>query len=202
MRYAPEHKRQTRERILRAAAHQFRACGFAETGVAAVMKEAGLTHGGFYAHFDSKDELISEVIRGGFDRVSDRFEAQFDHLSGSAWLRAWVHGYLSDGHQQHTGRGCPMPALAGEIARAGPEARAAFSELVDERLAKIASRVDAPGPEAERRVLAAIAQMAGALMLSRALQEPLAARIRDAAAEAAIATLLGRGATDRSEGGA
>ncbi len=189
MRYTAEHKKRTRERILKAAGKQFRARGFAETGVAAVMKEAELTHGGFYAHFESKDDLIAAVIRSGFDQVSERFEAQFDHLPDREWLRAWVHRYLGDEHRAHTAEGCPFPALAPEIARSGAEARTAFTEIFEKRLAKVCSRVDASRGEAERRVMAAVSQMAGAMMISRALDEPFATRVREAAAAEAFATL-------------
>lgn len=189
MRYAADHKQASRAKILRAASRQFRERGFAEAGVASIMAEADLTHGGFYAHFDSKDHLIAEVIRSRFDEVSAKFESRFEGLAGADWLEAWVHGYLSDEHQTHTAQGCPLPALASEIARSGADARTAFTELFEERLERVASHVPAPGPEAERRVLAAIAQMAGALMLARATDEPLSTRIREAAADQAVATL-------------
>ncbi|MCG8403771.1 MAG: TetR/AcrR family transcriptional regulator [Phycisphaerales bacterium] len=204
MRYTPQHKEETRERILRAAARQFRERGFAETGVASVMKEAELTHGGFYAHFQSKDDLIAEVIHSGFDQVSDRFESRFDHLSGIDWLRVWVERYLSDSHRDKTGEGCPFPALAPEIARSGPVARTAFTEIFLKRLKKICSHIDAPADEAETRVFAAIAQMVGALMLSRALDEPLSTRVREAASEASIRTLIGgqTSVDDQNERGA
>lgn len=189
MRYSPEHKQATRQRILKAAADQFRERGFSDTGVASIMEAADLTHGGFYAHFESKDHLIAEVIRAKFDDVSAKFESRFAGLPDQDWLAAWVRGYLSGEHQSHTAQGCPLPALSPEIARSGPEARTAFTELFHERLAVVASKVDASRDEAERRVLAALSQMAGALMLARATDEPLSTRIREAAAERAIATL-------------
>ena len=194
MRYTPEHKAETRDRILKAASKRFRERGFADAGVASIMRDAGLTHGGFYAHFGSKDDLVASVIRSGFDRVSDRFESRFDGLEGDAWLRAWVEAYLGDGHVAHVAEGCPMPALASDIARSGEGARGAFTEIFEERLAKVSRRVSAPREEAERRVLAAISQMAGALMLARALDEPMSARVRRAAADEAYATLAGGGA--------
>lgn len=191
MRYTPQHKQQTRERILKAAARQFREKGFAGAGVSSVMKEADLTHGGFYAHFKSKDDLVAEVIRDGFDQVSERFEAAIDHLPDAEWLRAWVWRYLSAEHRAHTAEGCPMPALAAEIGRSGPNARAAFTELAFQRLDKVTSRIDAPKEEGVRRALAAVSQMAGALMLSRAFDEPLATHVREAAAQEAYSTLMG-----------
>jgi len=192
MRYPPQHKQHTRERILRAAARQFRERGFEEPTVASIMREADLTHGGFYAHFQSKDELVGDVIRGGFDRVSERFEAAFDHLDDERWLGEWVAAYLSEEHELHPGEGCPMPALASEIARSGPSARSAFTALFRDRLERVKAKVDAPDAAADSRVLAAISQMTGALMLARALDEPLSSAIRHAAREAALATLLGR----------
>ncbi|MEO0475017.1 MAG: TetR/AcrR family transcriptional regulator [Planctomycetota bacterium] len=192
MRYATQQKQQTREQILSAAARQFRERGFDQASVGSIMKEAGLTHGGFYAHFESKDELIANVIGGGFDQVSERFEQQFNHLSGDAWLRTWVDRYLSDGHYHAMDRGCPMPVLAGEIGRAGEQARHAFTDLFEKRLRRVMQEVDAPEQEARRRVLAAISQMAGALMLSRTFDNELAQDIRLAAAQSACATLTGK----------
>ncbi len=189
MRYPPEHKQHTHRQILAAAARRFKAGGFDATGVAAVMQDADLTHGGFYTHFRSKEDLVCAVIRSGFDDVSARFESQFDHLSGDEWLRAWVTAYLSPTHARHTAEGCPLPALTGEIARAGDEARAAFTDMCAARVARVSREVNAPPAEAERRVLAAVAQMAGALMLARAVTGPLSARVLSAARDEAIATL-------------
>lgn len=191
MRYSPEHKQATRELILRAAARQFREKGFTETSVASIMKEANLTHGGFYAHFKSKDELVAEVINEGFDHVSDRFELTFDDLEGEAWLVMWVDRYLGDQHFMSRDQGCPLPSLTSEIARSGPQARESFTNLGYERLAKIITFVDAPEQEARRRVCAAFSQMVGAMMMARAMDEPFATDMRKAAKAEAIATLLG-----------
>jgi TetR/AcrR family transcriptional repressor of nem operon len=192
MRYTPQRKRETREQIVSAAARQFRERGFDGSSVGSIMSEAGLTHGGFYAHFESKDELIANVIRGGFDEVTEKFERQFSHLDGEDWLAAWVDRYLSDQHYHATDRGCPMPALAGEIARSGDQARRAFTELFEKRMQSVIARVDAPKKEARRRVLAAVSQMAGALMLARTFDNELASDVRSAAARSALATLTGR----------
>ncbi|MEM9108860.1 MAG: TetR/AcrR family transcriptional regulator [Planctomycetota bacterium] len=192
-----DRKSQTRREILAAASRQFRAHGFEGASVGSIMREAGLTHGGFYAHFESKDDLVAEVIRSGFDDVSERFEAGFDALSGEDWLKAWVAGYLSDGHLRSPGIGCPMPVLAGEISRTGERSRGAFTGLFERRLAKAAGHVDAPRREAERRVMAAVSQAAGALMLARTLTNRRSKEIRQAAADEAISTLLGRPATVR-----
>ncbi|MEM1109058.1 MAG: TetR/AcrR family transcriptional regulator [Planctomycetota bacterium] len=189
MPYSEQHKSETRDRILRAAARQFREKGFAAASLSAIMKEAGLTHGGFYAHFDSKDALVAEVIRSGFDHVSERFEAQFADLSGEKWLRAWVRGYLGDAHLSHADQGCPLPTMSSEIARIGEQAVAAFTALFYERLEHTASMVDGEPNEARRRVLAAFSQMVGGLMLARAVEPALAGEILEAVEARALETL-------------
>jgi len=190
--YSAKHKPETRRRILQAAARQFREKGFAQSSVSAVMKEAGLTHGGFYAHFENKDALVAEVIRTGFDHVSERFESQFKNLRGEAWLRAWVHGYLGDAHLTHADQGCPLPTMSSEIARIGDQAVAAFTQLFYERLEHTSNQVDAPSAEARRRALAAFSQMVGGLMLARAVEPALAKEILVAVERQALLTLCGK----------
>lgn len=191
MRYPPAHKQHTRQRILKAASRQFRQRGFDGAGVASVMKEAKLTHGGFYAHFRTKRELIEEVIREGYRGPVEGFADQIAHLPPRERLEAWVRRYLTPLHRDHPAGGCPFAASASDAARAHPEARAAFGSLFTERLAVIACWIeDVPPAEAEVRVLAATSQMIGALMLARTLEEPMATRMLDAAADAAIRALL------------
>ncbi len=201
MRYPTEHKSETREQILAAAARRFRAEGLASAGVAAIMRDAGLTHGGFYAHFKSKEDLIVEVITQGFDRVTERFEAHFEGLEGDAWLRAWVDAYLGQTHFEHVAEGCPFPPLAGEVARSGPTAIEAFTRLCLERCPSIERHIDAPPAESRRRTLAAISQMVGALMLARATDGPFSTEIREAAADAAFAALTGEAMPKRTPQG-
>ncbi len=189
MPYTADHKRHTRNRILQAAARHFREKGFAQATLSAIMKEAGLTHGGFYAHFENKDALVAEVIRSGFDHVSERFESQFNNLHGEDWLRAWVRGYLGDAHLTHADQGCPLPTMSSEIARTGEQAVAAFTTLFYERLAHTSSMVDAPPAEARQRVLAAFCQMVGGLMLARAVEPALARDILHAVEAQALETL-------------
>ncbi|MEM9417608.1 MAG: TetR/AcrR family transcriptional regulator [Planctomycetota bacterium] len=189
MPYSVEHKLQTRERILRAAARQFREKGFAAASLSAIMKEAGLTHGGFYAHFEDKDALVAAVIRDGFDHVSERFESQFAGLEGEDWLRAWVRGYMGEAHLSHADLGCPLPTLSSEIARIGDQAVAAFTALFYERLEHTSSMVNAPPGESRRWVLAAFSQMVGGLMLARAVEPELAREILESVEAQAIETL-------------
>src|SRR5687768_8328574 len=88
----------TRGRILRAAAVRFRRQGYVETSVHQVMRDAGLTHGGFYAHFQSKEELFAAAVRQATDESGDWVESQVEGLEGAAWVEAWVDVYLSDAH--------------------------------------------------------------------------------------------------------
>ncbi|MEO0965431.1 MAG: TetR/AcrR family transcriptional regulator [Planctomycetota bacterium] len=199
MRYTAQQKQASRERILQAAARAFRAQGFDRPSVASIMKDAGLTHGAFYAHFDSKDRLVAEVIRAGFDGVTERFESRFRQAEGDEWLRQWVRGYLSDGHLGQPEAGCPLPTLSAEIARTGPEAIHAYTEVFRERLGRMVNRVDAADDEARRRVLASLSLMVGALMLARALEAPLSEELLVAARGVAEGLLVEGVATTARE---
>ncbi|MEM6333323.1 MAG: TetR/AcrR family transcriptional regulator [Planctomycetota bacterium] len=201
VRYTSEHKAQTRERILGAAARQFREKGFSEASLASIMKEANLTHGGFYAHFESKDHLVAEVIRSGFDHVGEKFDRAFGELEGDDWLRAWATAYMSPGHLHEVRRACPLPLLTPEIARSGPEARTGFTDLSYERMATVMSHIDAPEAEARRRAMAGVSLMVGGMMMARALDEPLSSELLDVTREAAIDALTGsdRDTEDRTE---
>jgi len=195
MRYRPDHKKEVRQRILRAAGRRFRVHGIAQTSVASVMQEAGLTHGGFYNHFQDKNDLVEHVINSAFDRASERFESRFDGLEGDTWIEAWVRAYLSDGHRDARDLGCPFTSVTAEVSGADtrPEALRAFGRMYHDRIEALMRRVDAPRPEARRRVMAATAQMIGALMLSRSLDATSSADLRRAVGDEAIKTL--RGAT-------
>src|SRR5216110_3534905 len=117
MRYEPEHKTRTRDRIVRNAARKFRAEGLSGPGVASVMKASGLTVGGFYKHFRSKDELLAEAIAQGFSELSDKVSSLQDVPPQDRWKEV-VRWYLSPEHCNHPGTGCPVVTLAPEIARA------------------------------------------------------------------------------------
>lgn len=193
MRYTPDHKKEVRQRILRAASRRFREHGIARTSVAAVMQDADLTHGGFYAHFQNKTDLVQEVVRTSFDQTSARFESRFDEFEGDAWIEAWVRAYLSDCHRDARALGCPFTSVTPEITQADgdPPTLQAFGRMYEERIKALVRHIDAPPAEARRRVMAATAQMIGALMLSRSLDETASRKLRRAAGDEAIKTLLG-----------
>lgn len=182
----------TRGRILRAAAARFRRQGYVETSVNQVMRDAGLTHGGFYAHFPSKEDLFAEAVRHATDESGDWLESQVEGSEGAAWIEAWVDAYLSDAHREHSERGCPIPSLMPEVVRAGSGACKAFAAGLERRLDRLCTRLPFDRDEAERRAMSAYAHMAGALMLSRALDSKSSARLRGDVARAVKELLLGQ----------
>jgi AcrR family transcriptional regulator len=183
---------ETRERILRAAAARFRRQGYVETSVHQVMRDAGLTHGGFYAHFPSKEDLFAEAVRHATDESGDGLESQVEGLQGAAWVEAWVDAYLSDAHCEHSERGCPMPSLMPEVARAESGAREAFAAGLARRLERLCPRLPFERDEAERRAMSAYAHMAGAIMLSRTLDPESSTKLRRDVARTVKELLLGR----------
>jgi len=169
MRYAEDHAGKTREKILRHAAADIRKHGPDGVSVARVMSAAGLTHGGFYAHFDSKDELVARAMEGMFDQARRRFEKATDGLEGPAALAAFVDSYLTVSHRDHPERGCALAALAGDV----PRLKGLVRRTYDIGFAGMVARVESHLPEEheDRRALAlsVISEMIGAVALSRAL---------------------------------
>jgi len=192
MRYDTDHKARTRERILDEAASAIRAAGPQGVSVGGVMKKAGLTHGGFYAHFGSKDELVAEAIRQMFGGPYGNFAALTEGKPPAEALAAYVDFYLSARHRDARDRGCPLPALSGDLARMPASARARFGQGAERLRASIAGLLDAMGRD-DPDVLAAsaIAEMVGAIALARATDD--AARSDDilAATRKALGARLG-----------
>jgi len=185
MRYAIGHKTRTRTRILETAARLFRRKGYTATGVDAVMAAAGLTAGGFYAHFRSKQAMLAEALDLAFQQSIDRARSRLASSHGADWIRGFITFYLSKEHRDAPERGCPMPALASEVARLNPACRAVFEKRLQERLAAIEAHAGAPA----RSAIPGVALSVGALVLARAvsnrdlsdriLEECRAALLRD-----------------------
>lgn len=167
-RYSADHRGKTREAIVEAAAERIRVGGFEGLGVASIMAEAGLTHGGFYAHFPSRDALLAAAVTRLFDKAIDglgRYEAKYGAAAG---LNRYVDFYLSPRHRDDVAIGCPIPALAGEARRSAKEVREAFDAGLDALAARLGKLMPKGGKKAATALLG---EMAGTLTVSRALQD-------------------------------
>ncbi|WP_341895172.1 TetR/AcrR family transcriptional regulator [Ferrovibrio terrae] len=167
-----ERKQATREKILRQAARAMRAHGPAGVGVAEIMRSAGLTHGGFYAHFGSKDDLVTEAIRGMFAEGSARFASRVGAATGIDALRCWADSYLSPSHRDNPGNGCAVAALSGDLARLSKAARAAFDAGIEGIVARYMRHLPQRDAfDAQGFALAMLTQMAGAVAMARAVAD-------------------------------
>jgi TetR/AcrR family transcriptional regulator, transcriptional repressor for nem operon len=168
MRYSKEHKLETHARIVKKASVRLREKGAHGIGVADLMKEAGLTHGGFYAHFDSREALVVEAFAYAMDRSTDRWRKLAEQTLPEKRLSAIVDGYLTPAHRDDPGRGCPVPALSAEIARESPKTRKAFAAKLEEMIDAIAEQIPDSSPKAARKqAIASLATMMGTMILAR-----------------------------------
>lgn len=173
MRYGPHHKAETHRRILRAAGRLFRLRGFLASGVDKVMREAGLTAGGFYAHFKSKQTLLAEVLVESISDLREILIAGTEHLSGTTRLKEVVRRYLNRKHRDNRDAGCALPSLISEITRSDDKTRETFERHLRNLIQELGDKTP-PGKDmtAEDRVLATIALCMGGLALSRAVLDP------------------------------
>ena len=168
MRYSKEHKQETHERIVKKASVRLREKGAHGIGVADLMKEAGLTHGGFYAHFDSREALVIEAFNYAMDRANERWRKLAEDIPPEKRFATIVDAYLSTIHRDDPGHGCAVPTLGAEIAREGPKTRRAFAARLERMIEMMADQMpDAPRKAARKQAMAAIATMMGALVMSR-----------------------------------
>ena len=191
MPYTIEHKQKTRERIVSCAREVFNRKGFLEASIDDIMAQAGLTRGGFYSHFESKDDLFAEVIEAfGRCNATDRWDdVEFDpSLNGRAMASQAVQAYLSRSHLNDIGGHCPMIALLADIARAGPRVKKAGRGLLESLSAMLAAgRTEAGDPQARDRGLALAALCIGGMVLARAFDDPcFRDEIRDATRTTAL----------------
>jgi TetR/AcrR family transcriptional repressor of nem operon len=158
-----------RERILDIASRLFRERGFDNVSVAEVMQQAGLTHGGFYGHFPSKEALAAQASAHALALTTQRWSATLGD-EGMDGLERIIHAYLSRRHRDHPGAGCAIAALGADMARQGDPVRSAFSRELEGLIEVLANSL--PGSDRARRheqALALMAQLVGAIVLSRAL---------------------------------
>jgi TetR/AcrR family transcriptional repressor of nem operon len=173
MRYSSEHKRRTHARILDAAARVFRQRGYSGAGVDTVMEEAGLTPGGFYAHFASKEALLVETLQHALRTAGEHWAQLVGDQKGMEWVQTFVRRYLSRTHCNAVPEGCPVPALISEISRSSPAAKQTFEVLLHEIVSFFEKRI----PEEEEqtpadRAIAILALCFGGLALARAVDSP------------------------------
>src|ERR1700752_343372 len=168
MRYSKEHKFQTHARIVKKASVKLREKGAHGIGVADLMKDAGLTHGGFYAHFDSRDALVVEAFGYAMDRSMERWRKLAEQTPPDKRLATIVASYLTPAHRDDPGRGCAVPSLGAEIARESPKTRKAFAAKLEQMIDMIADQLpDLPRKAARKQAASALATMMGTLVLSR-----------------------------------
>lgn len=176
MGHSQTEKRKNHERIVRTAAKRFREKGLEGVGIADLMKEVGLTVGGFYKHFDSRDDLVVEALRSAFGTW--RRQAGAAASGGPSLTYATlVDDYLSEAHRDHPGSGCAIGALAGEIARSGKRTRALLTEEIRNAFQLIADLT--PGKEegpARSGAILTLSALVGAIGLSRAVSDEALSR--------------------------
>ncbi len=169
-RYTKEHKQETRQRIVATAGRRLKRDGIDGSGVATLMKDADLTNGAFYAHFDSKDDLVAEAI-------TDQLHALHANIvelaePGPAGLEQVVRWYLSAHHRDNPGDGCPNAALLDEIGRCADPIRQTYTDALLVVIDGLAARMASDGsPSARVKALSLLGLMAGTLQLSRALAD-------------------------------
>lgn len=187
MRYKPEQKQATHTRILSAAMGLFRKEGFSGASVERVMRAAGLTVGGFYVHFDSKEAMLAEALRGMLRRNREAWLAGLEQLKGLEWLSHFVHRYLNP-HRRDNPDGCAMPSILSDLARGEPELRSVMSEGMEDLLKGMEAHLPArPGVTPRQQALATLALLFGTMTLARATA---AQPMSDEFLEAARAFLL------------
>ena len=168
MRYSKEHKQETHARIVKKASVRLREKGAHGIGVADLMKEAGLTHGGFYAHFDSREALVIEAFAYAMDRSNERWRKVAEQTPPEKRLATIVETYLTSVHRDDPGHGCAVPTLGAEIARESPKTRKAFAAKLEQMIDMMADQIlDVPRKSARKQAMAALATMMGTLVLSR-----------------------------------
>ncbi len=168
MRYSREHKLETHARIVKKASVRLREKGAHGIGVADLMKDAGLTHGGFYAHFDSREALVIEAFTHAMDRATERWRKLAEQTPPEKRLAMIVNSYLTPLHRDDPGHGCAMPALGAEIARESPKTRRVFAGRLEQMIDMLAAQIPGvPRKAARKQAMAAIATMMGALVMAR-----------------------------------
>jgi TetR/AcrR family transcriptional repressor of nem operon len=186
MRYEKGHKDATRQRIIDTASRQFRESGVAAVGIAGIMSGAGLTNGAFYAHFQSKEDLVENVLRNAMRRREERLRTASEADEG---LEAEIREYLAPGHRDRPSSGCPTAALVAEVARHPKATRDAFTEKLSLFIELITTQIrEGSADERRHRAIAIYGMMVGTLQIARAVSDrKLSDEILESGVSAALA---------------
>ena len=168
MRYSDSHKEETHARIVAGAAELLRGAGVNGIGVADLMRSVGLTHGGFYAHFDSKEALVAESVSTALGQTIAHLRAAAEEAPKNGARKAIAASYLSAKHRDHAERGCAAAALGADVARLSPATRAGFEGKLEEMLSMLGEVCGGRDPRAE--AIAMFSTMVGAMVLARAVK--------------------------------
>jgi len=179
MRVSRDEKARSRERIVASASRRLREAGIGGASVADVMRDAGLTHGGFYRHFPDKAALVAAAVAHGFDEFAGGLAARVAGGEAEAAAADFIDRYLSDGHVANPGLGCPAAAAGADVARGDDSARAAFGTGVEQVVTALAATMK--GPHRRARAQRRFAMLVGAVVLARASDPATAAAVLAAA---------------------
>ena len=191
MRYSETHRQETHAKLVKLAGRALRENGPERLAVADVMQAAGLTHGGFYAHFKSKDALLAETLDGVFEESMRKFQRVTDGLPPRRALASYIDFYVSPAHRDDVSRGCPIVALNSDLPRQSRKFRATFDRGMKLLVATLASWLEAAGIAGDGQALAAsvLSAMAGAVAVARAVSDK---RLSDELLEAARDSIKAR----------
>jgi len=183
MRYGPKDKQKTRQRIIRTASRRYRAEGLSAVGIAKLMADLGMTHGGFYAHFVDKEALVAEACSQGFAELIHHWDKQQELHPQQDALVTLIQDYLSLQHRNHPDTGCIAAALSGEMAHRDHRSRKAFTSGLQQMLDYLAARL----PAGKIKPEAVLGLMVGSMMLARAVSDPaMSERLLDCARSAIL----------------
>lgn len=169
MGHSQKDKEKNHAEIVEVAAQKMRESGTEGPGVAEIMKAAGLTHGGFYKHFDSRDDLVAEAVEEAVAQSREGFTSITEGAADP--LAAFVDWYLSPGHRDDPGSGCAVVALGADAARADERVRATYTGQVERYIAQMEELLGGEGEDVRRRAIAAVSEMVGALLIARAVDD-------------------------------
>jgi TetR/AcrR family transcriptional repressor of nem operon len=168
MRYPPDHKERTRQKVLELAAADLCNNGIEGTGIAEIMGAAGLTHGGFYAHFASKDEMVAAAVTHIFGRLMQKLETGVAEKGAEKTFDLFIKAYLSAEHRDNPASGCPIAALAGEMRRQPSVTKQAYDESLERYIGVIATLLPPKSGRAQTDLAASLlSEMVGAMLLAR-----------------------------------